>query len=70
MHSHKLRTDRAPIDDGIHAIPHGLDAITAISSIRLALLPFPSLHYVQAMEKNAALTNAVHLQLQSPLNLQ
>ena len=43
MHSHKLRTDRAPIDDGIHAIPHGLDAIIAISSIRLALLPFQSL---------------------------
>ena len=70
LHSHKLHRDGASIDDGIDAIPHGFDAITAISSIRVALLPFPSLHYVQAMEKNAALTNAVHLQLQSPLNLQ
>ena len=70
MHSHKLHRDRASIDDGIHAIPHGLDAIIAISSIRLALLPFPSLHYVQAMEKNATLTNAVHLQIQSLLNSQ
>ena len=70
LHSHKLHRDGAPIDDGIHAILHGLDAIIAISSIRVALLPFPSRHYVQAMEKNAALTNAVHLQLQSPLNSQ
>ena len=70
MHSHKLHRDRASIDDGIHAIPHGLDAIIAISSIRVALLPFQSCHYVQAIEKNAALTNAVHLQLQSLLNSQ
>ena len=44
LHSHKLHRDGAPIDDGIHAIPHGLDAIIAISSIRVALLPFPSPH--------------------------
>ena len=44
MHSHKLHRDGGTIDDGIHAIPHGLDAITAISSIRVALLPFPSRH--------------------------
>ena len=70
LHSHKLHRDGASIDDGIHAIPHGLDAITAISSIRLALLPFPSRHYVQPMEKNAALNNAALLQLQSLLNSQ
>ena len=44
LHSHKLHRDGGSIDDGIHAIPHGLDAITAISSIRVALLPFPSRH--------------------------
>ena len=70
LHSHKLHRDGASIDDGIHAIPHGFDAIIAISSIRLALLPFPSRHYVQPMEKNAALNNAALLQLQSLLNSQ
>ena len=44
LHSHKLHRDGASIDDGIHAIPHGLDAIIAISSINLALLPFQSPH--------------------------
>ena len=70
LHSHKLHRDGASIDDGIDAISHGLDAIIAISSIRLALLPFPSRHYVQPMEKNAALNNAALLQLQSLLNSQ
>ena len=70
LHSFKLHRDGAPIDDGIHAIPHGLDAITTISSISALLLPLQSRHYVQAMEKNATLTNAVHLQLQSLLNSQ
>ena len=70
MHSHKLHRDGGSIGDGIHAIPHGFDAIIAISSIRVALLPFPSLHYVQPMEKNAALNNAALLQLQSLLNSQ
>ena len=70
MHSQEMHRDGAPIDDGIHAIPHGLDAITTISSIRAALLPFQSCHYVQPIEKNAALNNAVHLQLQSLLNSQ
>ena len=72
MHSHKLHRDRAPIDDGIHAIPHGLDAITTISSIRVALLPFQSLYHPQEIHRIAT-----HLQrqptryklpLQSPLN--
>ena len=53
LHSHKLRTDRAPIDDGIDAIPHGLDAITTISSINLALLPFQSLFHAQPIDKSA-----------------
>ena len=44
MHSHKLHRDGAPIGDGIDAIPHGLDAIIAISSISAALLPFQSRH--------------------------
>ena len=70
LHSHKLHRDKGTIDDGIHAIPHGLDAITAISSISALLLPLQSPHYAQPMEKNATLTNAVHLQLQSLLNSQ
>ena len=70
LHSHKLHRDGGSIDDGIHAIPHGLDAITAISSISALLLPLQSPHYAQPMEKNATLTNAVHLQLQSLLNSQ
>ena len=70
LHSHKLHRDKGTIDDGIHAIPHGLDAITAISSISALLLPLQSLHYVQPMEKNARHCKAVQLQLQSPLNSQ
>ena len=58
LHSHKLRTDRAPIDDGIDAIPHGLDAITTISSINLALLPFQSLFHAQPIDKSAMHCNA------------
>ena len=58
LHSHKLRTDRAPIDDGIDASMHGLDAITAISSINLALLPFQSLFHAQPIDKSAMHCNA------------
>ena len=53
LHSHKLRTDRAPIDDGIDASIHGFDAITTISSINLALLPFQSLFHAQPIDKSA-----------------
>ena len=70
LHSHKLHRDGGSIDDGIHAIPHGLDAITTISSISALLLPLQSLHYVQRMEKNARHCKAVQLQLQSLLNSQ
>ena len=59
MHSHKLHRDGAPIDDGIHAIPHGFDAIIAISSIRALLLPLQSCHYVQPIDKSATPTKAV-----------
>ena len=58
MHSHKLHRDGAPIDDGIHAIPHGFDAIIAISSIRALLLPLQSCHYVQPIDKSAMHCNA------------
>ena len=68
MHSHKLHRDGGTIDDGIHAIPHGLDAITAISSIRAALLPFQSCHYVQPIEKNATPTEAV--QSPTPISIE
>ena len=70
LHSHKLHRDGGSIDDGIHAIPHGLDAITAISSIRVALLPFHSCQYVKAIHRIAMDCKAVQLQLQSPLNSQ
>ena len=70
LHSHKLHRDKGTIDDGIHAIPHGLELITAISSIRVALLPFQSLHYVQAIHRIAMDCKAVQLQLQSLLNSQ
>ena len=53
LHSHKLRTDGAPIDDGIDASIHGFDAITAISSTRALLLPLQSCHYVQPIDKSA-----------------
>ena len=59
MYSHKLHRDGASIDDGIHAIPHGLDAIIAISSIRALLLPLQSCHYVQPIDKSATPTKAV-----------
>ena len=58
MHSHKLHRDGTPIDDGIHAIPHGFDAIIAISSIRVALLPFQSLYHTQPIDKSAMHCNA------------
>ena len=58
-HSHKLHRDGGSIDDGIDAIPHGLDAITAISSIRVALLPFQSPHYVQAIHRIAMHCNGL-----------
>ena len=61
LHSHKLHRDGAPIDDGIHAIPHGFDAIIAISSIRVALLPFQSLFHAQPIEKIVVYCKAVHL---------
>ena len=46
MHSQEMHRDGGTIDDGIHAISHGLDAITTISSIRVALLPFQYHHSV------------------------
>ena len=70
MHSQEMHTDGASIDDGIDASIHGLDAIIAISSINLCLLPFQSLHYVQPIEKNVVYCNAVQWQLHSPLNSQ
>ena len=70
MHSHKLHRDGAPIDDGIHAIPHGLDAIIAISSIRLALLPFQSLFTHKRFTRVQRQHRPYNLQLQSPLNSQ
>ena len=70
MHSHKLHRDGAPIDDGIHAIPHGLDAIIAISSIRLALLPFQSLFTHKRFTRVQRQQRPYNLQLQSPLNSQ
>ena len=68
LHSHKLHRDGGSIGDGLHAIPHGLDAIIAISSISAALLPFQSLHYVQPMEKNATPTEAV--QSPTPISIE
>ena len=68
MYSHKLHRDGASIDDGIHAIPHGLDAIIAISSIRALLLPLQSCHYVQPIEKNATPTKAV--QSPTPISIE
>ena len=70
LHSHKLHRDRAPIDDGIHAISHGLDAIIAISSIRLALLPFQSLFTHKRFTRVQRQQRPCNLQLQSPLNSQ
>ena len=73
MHSQEMHRDGGTIDDGIHAISHGLDAITTISSIRVALLPFQSLYHSQEIHRITT-----HLQrqptrykllLQSPLNL-
>ena len=70
MHSHKLHRDGAPIDDGIHAIPHGLDAIIAISSIRVALLPFQSLFTHKRFTRVQRQQRLYNIQPQSPLNSQ
>ena len=69
MHLQEMYRDGLPIADGVDAIPHGFDAITMISSIRVALLPFQSLYHPQEIHRIATPTNAVHLQIQSPLNL-
>ena len=53
LHSQEMHRDGPPIDDGIDVISHAFDAITTISSISVALLPFQSLYHPQEIEKNA-----------------
>ena len=70
MHFQEMHTDRPPIADGVDASIHGLDAIIAISSIRLALLPFQSLFTHKRFTRVQRQQRPCNLQLQSPLNSQ
>ena len=68
MHFQEMYRDGLPIADGVDAIPHGFDAITAISSIRVALLPFQSLYHPQEIQRIATPTNA--LQTPAPIPIE
>ena len=68
MHFQEMYRDGLPIADGIDAIPHGFDAITMISSIRVALLPFQSLYHPQEIHSIATPTNA--LQTPAPIPIE
>ena len=68
MHFQEMHTDRPPIADGVDASIHGFDAITTISSIRVALLPFQSLYHPQEIHRIATPTNA--LQTPAPIPIE
>ena len=68
MHFQEMHTDRPPIADGVDASIHGFDAITMISSIRVALLPFQSLYHPQEIQRIATPTNA--LQTPAPIPIE
>ena len=74
LHSQEMYTDRPPMAYEIDASIHGLDTITTISSIRLALLPFQSLYHPQEIHRIAThlqrQPTRYRLPLQSPLNSQ
>ena len=67
MHSQEMHTDRTPMVYGIDASIHGFDAITMISSIRVALLPFQSLYHPQEIHRIATPTNAVQTPTPIPI---
>ena len=68
MHFQEMHTDRPPMAYGVHASIHGFDAITMISSIRVALLPFQSLYHPQEIHRIATPTNA--LQTPTPIPIE
>ena len=68
MHFQEMHTDRPPMAYGVHASIHGFDAITMISSIRVALLPFQSLYHPQEIHRIATPTNA--LQTPAPIPIE
>ena len=68
MHFQEMHTDRPPMAYGGHASIHGFDAITMISSIRVALLPFQSLYHPQEIHRIATPTNA--LQTPAPIPIE
>jgi len=68
MHFQEMYRDELPIADGVDASIHGFDAITMISSIRVALLPFQSLYHSQEIQRIATPTNA--LQTPTPIPIE